>query len=196
MNPNTNTIIGRPITNTKDTNTLATPNSAPDGIVAPVAVVMLVVILAASGKALINENNGENAAARTNPAIIAQMAPIADVIRENEITGIFKTSFPSNSNLIPPNLGTSRLYSIAEKKLATIVKKNAPIGSNIIKGTPNPVATLKFPNSGINPATCTITSPTSITNAAMNPKIPYITADILVKGVSFKDLISFISTIF
>lgn len=74
--------------------------------------------------------------------------------------------------------------------------KNAPIGNNIIRGTPNPVITLKCPNSGISPATCTIVSVISINMAAISPKIPCIDADIRVKGVSFKDLISFIFTNF
>ena len=112
MNPNTNAIMGSPIIKTMDTTIPADPTSAPVGMVAPEALVMLAVMLAAAGEALIaliSENNGEITAASTNPTIKAHIAPIADSIRENEITGIFSTSLPASSNFTPPNLGTNVL---------------------------------------------------------------------------------------
>jgi hypothetical protein len=54
----------------------------------------------------INENNGEITVASTIPTMKAHIAPMAESIRENEITGIFSTSLPSSSNFIPPNFGT------------------------------------------------------------------------------------------
>ena len=48
MNPNTNTIMGSPIINATDIIIPIAPNSAPVGMAAPVAAVILAVILAAS----------------------------------------------------------------------------------------------------------------------------------------------------
>jgi len=73
----------------------------------------------------------------------------------------------------------------------TMVLKNAPMGKSIIMGTANPLTTLKFPNSGKTPIACMIVSIINIPKAAIKPKTPYIEADILVKGVSLIDLISF-----
>jgi len=172
------------------------PNPALDGSVDPVALLLLAVILVYSGNEPAAENIGEIIAANTNPAINAHIAPIAESMSAYATTGIFATSVPSKPNFTPPNLGTNALYSIIEKKLLAIVMKNAPIGSSIIKGSPIPVITLNDPKFGIAPVACTIVSTIKSTTAAINPKIPAIKADILVKGVSLTDLISFTSTIF
>ena len=188
--------MGSPITKATITIAPIAPNCAPVGTADPVAAVILAVILAASGSVPINENNGEITADNTSPMINAHTAPMAARIKANGTTGIFSTLLPSNSNLTPPNLGTSALYSIIVKKLTAIAVKNAPIGMRIIKGTANPVTTLNCPNCETTPVACTIASDMNITTAAINPKIPYIDADILVKGVSLTDFISLTSTIF
>lgn len=109
MNPNTNTSIGNPIINSMATNTPAVPISAPVGIVAPVTLVKLAVIVDVAGIELSNENTGEITAAITNPIIKAHIDPIAASIKANEMMGIFSTSLPFISSLIPPNRGANRL---------------------------------------------------------------------------------------
>lgn len=81
INPNTKTIIGSPIINTRDTNISAAPSSAPVGMAAPVTLVKLAVMLDVAGIEPINENRGEIAAAITNPAIKAHIDPMVDSIR-------------------------------------------------------------------------------------------------------------------
>jgi len=107
MNPNTNSSIGSPMINSNEIINISIPAGMPVGPNGNVVLLNVGISLVMAGTIpakkvtmiLINP-------ARNNPTMKAHIAIIADCIRANGTTGILVTSIPSNSNSIPPNLGT------------------------------------------------------------------------------------------